>query len=327
MKSAGGSVNRKVLIDISSDEAENIRVLEKKLQDQKGYTKKQAEKAAELQIKLQESRKEKEALHKKLTAALAANQHARQQVSRDNKPLKRLVRQDQTRSGQKAAETDPQPQPAGVNGDDRSLDTPKEPSMREFYSDFTFNSDSPWGSSTLPDPDPKTFRQHGWRKTAYRPYDQARLMNVHLHRQFNCTREPVRMSIQPNLDGEDNGSNTTALNGPADSVDVEMTNGIQLPVGGGHQITFDEFIGIPDNMVPYVKDGSLGFRSGIIVSHSFCSKMSYSGVLTSFRIHGQDDLSETSLTIASAFPEISKSMSSIYLQFYTSSFCFVMPCD
>lgn len=281
MKSAGGSVSRDI-IAISSDEDEDISVLEKKLQEQKGFTKKQAEKAAELQVKLKESWREREKLQKELTAALAANQkYARQQDSGENKPLKGLVRQGQTHPRQKVAESDIPPQPDGVGGDERTPDSPKRLSMRELYSDLTFNSDSPWGTFELSDPDPKTFRQQGWRKTAYRPYDQARLMSVHLHRQVNRTREPARMLIQPTLDSEgsitataaaSSSSGTTALNNPAGSDGVEMIDSIQQPGGGGHRIAFGDFMGIPDNMVPYVKDGSLGFRSGTIVSYSFCNK-------------------------------------------------------
>src|SRR5207302_234367 len=78
IKYAGGSISRLLVTDDSTSESDHsakLRALEKRLQDQRSFTKNQAEKAAKLQVKLQESEKEKAALQEKLEALSAIGNH------------------------------------------------------------------------------------------------------------------------------------------------------------------------------------------------------------------------------------------------------------
>lgn len=300
IKHARGSISRVLVTDDSSSESDHsgkLRALEKRLQDQKGYTKNQAEKAAKLQVKLQESEKEKAALQEKLKAFLALGNRAAnespalgnenpqpgvitkplptqgspQQEPPKKKALKRLVRWKEAHSDLSTPQEDPQTKP-GTEDDkpDTGKKTFRYGSMRDFYSGSKFCGEDPWAYPTTPEqpePDPSTFRKRGWRKTVYRPFDQGRLMKVHLHRLTSHNRPQLTMTIEENpLDDDDEFASTpnTPINTRADKPENERG-----PIGVPRVISFDKFMGLPENMVPTVKDGCLGFRSGIIVSFNF----------------------------------------------------------
>ncbi|PWW78675.1 hypothetical protein C7212DRAFT_275033 [Tuber magnatum] len=297
IKYAGGGISRVLVTDDSSSEsghAGKLRVLEKRLQDQKGYTKNQAEKVAKLQIKLQESEKEKATLREKLKALLAAGNHgpdgkpasgnenlepkvitesppaqgSSQQGPPKKKVLKRLVRWEQAHSDRSTPQEDTQTEHgAEDNKPDTGKKTFRYGSMRDFYSGSKFCGEDPWGYPTTaeqPEPDPSTFRKRGRRKTTYRPFDRGRLMKVHLHRLISHNRPPLTMAVEESPLDDDDESASTSNTPIGDKIDnPENEHG---STGVPRVISFDEFMGLPDNMVPTVKDGYLGFRSGIIVS-------------------------------------------------------------
>lgn len=253
----------------AGDDEDQVKRLEEKLREQKGYTKKQMEKAVELQRKLMQSEKEKNEMRekqKKLEAALAASQKSAappspKQPRKIKKPKRpaQLNRDDET-------ETNTQPiKPGTGNGGGEHK---KRPSLKDLYKDYTFTANDPWSypaSAELPTPNPDNFRTQSWHKIPYRPWkDKAKLMNVHVHRELTRIRGPINITTQPLLDGKSSHS------GPAESsrsasLNDEPDDDFRWP-RGGNRTTFDAFIGIPENMVPSVKDGFLGFRAGILVS-------------------------------------------------------------
>lgn len=263
MKSAGRPVQIVPVSDSDSDEdnADRYKELERKFQEQKGYTKKQMEKAVELQKKLMESEREKREIQEKLKAALAASQKSANPTSpkqtRRIKKLKRLVQLD--RNG----ETRVNDQPVQFTARDDANGPRKEPSLKELYKDYKFIADVPWFCPPeIPAPDPSTFRQGGWRNRSDRPrYDFTRKMNVHLHRELTRDRPSLKIVAELALEG----NNSHPENSRSTSLDDEPGDEFFWP-RGGRQTTIDEFMGFPDNMVPAVKDGVLGFRPGIIVS-------------------------------------------------------------
>jgi len=329
IKHARGSISRVFITDDSSSESDHsgkLRALEKRLQDQKSYTKNQAEKAAKLQVKLQESEKEKAALQEKLKAFLALGNHGAnerpalgnenpqpgvitelfltqepQQEPPKKKALKRLVRWEEAHSDRTTPREDPQTEPGAAND---KPDTNKKAfrygSMRDFYSGSKFCGEDPWAYPTIPEqpePDPSTFRKHGWRKTVYRPFDQGRLMKVHLHRLTSHSRPPLTMTIEENPLGDDDefaGAPNTPIGTRADKPEDERD-----PIEAPRVISFDEFMGLPENMVPTVKDGCLGFRSGIIVSFNYFSTpkmLPGKPLLIVYRILALEDLRGMHLT-------------------------------
>ncbi|CUS13467.1 unnamed protein product [Tuber aestivum] len=294
IKYAGGGISRVLVTDDSSSEsghAGKLRVLEKRLQDQKGYTKNQAEKAAKLQVKLQESEKEKAALQEKLKIFLTGihgpnekptpgneipepeviaeslpTQGSSKQEPPKKKVLKRLVRWEEAHSDRSTPQEDTQAEHGAQDG---RADTAKKTftygPMRDFYSGNKFCGVDPWGYPTTteqPGPDPSTFRKRGWRKTVYRPFDQARLMKVHLHRLISQNRPPLTMTVAENPPDDDDESASTSNTPIADKIDKPETEHGSTEVPS--VISFDEFMGLPESMVPSVKDGCLGFRSGVI---------------------------------------------------------------
>lgn len=269
--------------DNDDDNEDRSKGLEQKLREQKGYTKKQMEKAVEFQRKFIQSEKEKmeqaaefqrrsmqlekekNDILEKLEAALAANQKPvallPPEQSRKVKKLKRLIQPNRT------GKTDTNDQLVKPTANDRTSERRKVPSSKEFYKDYKFTANNPWGYpvSELPAPDPSTFRSQSWHKTPYRPWeDKAKLMSVHVHRQLTRDRGPINIMVEPYLDskssyiGPAGGSRSASLNDEPDD-DFRWPR-------GGIMTTFDAYMEIPDNMVPSVKDGFLGFRAGILVS-------------------------------------------------------------
>ncbi|KAG0642306.1 hypothetical protein HOY80DRAFT_650158 [Tuber brumale] len=294
IKYAGGSISRVLITDDSTGESDHsgkLRAVEKRLQDQRSYTKNQAEKAAKLQVKLQESEREKAALQEKLKALLAIGNHgpnekpapgngdpepgatteplpaqgSLQQAPPKKKVLKRLVRWEETHSDQSTPQEDTQTDPgAGDSKPDTTKRTFRYGSMRDFYSGSKFCGEDPWAYPTIaeqPEPDPSTFRKRGWRKSVYRPFDRNRLMKVHLHRLASHNRPPLTVTVESPPDGDDESAsvpNTPIGNKTGKPENEHGSTGVP------RVISFDEFMGLPENMVPTVKDGCLGFRSGAI---------------------------------------------------------------
>ncbi|CAZ86388.1 unnamed protein product [Tuber melanosporum] len=302
IKYAGGSISRVLVTDDSTGESDHsgkLRAVEKRLQDQRSYTKNQAEKAAKLQVRLQESEKEKAALQEKLKALLAIGNHgpnekpapgnenpepgattepfsihgSPQQEPPKKKALKRLVRWEETHSDKSAPQEDTQTKPGAG---DSKLDTGKRTfrygSMRDFYSGSNFCGEDPWAYPTIaeqPEPEPSAFRKRGWRKSVYRPFDRNRLMKVHLHSLTSHNRPPLTVTVEESPPDEDDES-ASVSNTPTGNKTGKPENE-HGSTGVPRVISFDEFMGLPENMVPTVKDGCLGFRSGAIVSFDYTS--------------------------------------------------------
>ena len=87
-------------------------------------------------------------------------------------------------------------------------------------------------------------REPGWRKRRYRAWEPARLMNVHVHRM----REPAPSAPGFVAKIEDDG------------------DGAAVRVSNCTPCAFEDFAGMPQDAMPLVKDGALGFKAGTIVS-------------------------------------------------------------
>lgn len=251
---------------------EKLQECEKKLRDQKGYTRKQVEKSVELERKLIQSEKERKEIEKernqiqeKLEAAnyLAVSQRSTSQVSMQSRQTKKLKRLAQSNRNVEP-ELDGQPPKFTTGG--RTSEPRKGPSMKELYKDYRFTVNDPWGYPTspeMPTSDPNTFHMQGWQKTPYKFWDQAKLMNIHVHRELTRDRGPIHIITQPLFDGQ--GSRNSPTENSRSVSLGEPDDEFHWP-RGGHRTTFEAFMGIPENMVPAVKGANLGFRAGILVS-------------------------------------------------------------
>lgn len=248
---------------------EKLREYEKKLRDQKGYTRKQVEKSVELERKLFQSEKEKtrivREMQEKLEAAThsAVSQRSTSQSSTHSRQIKKLKRPVQSNRND-GPEFNGQPSEFTLGG--RTSEPRRGPSMKELYKDYKFTMSDPWGypaSPELPASDHNTFRTQSWQKTPYKFWDQAKLMNIHVHRELTFNRGPIDIMTQPFFDGQSShhspteNSRSVSLGDPDDEFCWPR---------GGYRTTFDDFMGIPENMVPAVKGANLGFRAGILVS-------------------------------------------------------------
>lgn len=249
---------------------EKLREHEQRLRDQKGYTRKQVEKSVELERKLAQSEKEKREIgeekrqiQEKLEAA--AHSAAIQQLGPQPSIQSRLVKKP-NRFTQLNRNDEPElnGRPFEFIPGDRFR---RELSMKELYKDYEFTVNDPWGYPTspeLPTPDPNTFRTQSWQKTPYKFWDQAKLMNIHIHRELAYDRGPINIMAQPFFDGQSSHHSPTE-NSRSVSLTDDIDDDFHWP-RGGHRATFDSFMGIPENMVPAVKGANLGFRAGILVS-------------------------------------------------------------
>lgn len=142
---------------------------------------------------------------------------------------------------------------------------------RDVYKDWEFNSNSATpllleaetlmsrkaSPSPEPAPDYKP-RERSWRKTKYVPWDPSRLMNLHLHRQCTPIHQPTAGFSAKLVEPEKEGLCATA--------DGLAEDNLPVKISGMEPTTFDDYVGIPKDAVPQVKDGSLGFKAGVIVS-------------------------------------------------------------
>lgn len=272
--------------DDESDESDNgdqveglkekLREYERKLRDQKGYTRKQVEKSVELEKKLSQSKKENtrivREMQEKLEAAthMIVSQQSTSQSSTQSRQIKKLKRSVQSNRNDEP-ELNGRPPEFTLGG--RTSESRRGPSMKELYKDYKFTMNDPWGypaSPELPASDHNTFRSQSWQKTPYKFWDQAKLMNIHVHRELTSNRGPIDIMTQPFFDGQSThhspteNSRSVSLGDPDDEFRWPRV---------GWRTTFDDFMGIPENMVPAVKGANLGFRAGILVSshiHSVC---------------------------------------------------------
>ncbi|KAI5845007.1 hypothetical protein DFP73DRAFT_457745, partial [Morchella snyderi] len=244
VKNAGGSIQFTDSDDSDEPVSDRAKIimLEKRLAEQRSCTKNQRNAARRLQEKLTEATRETKRVREEFSAKLA--------------------------QARKIKKSDPVKQ--DINGETKAgdllvkLTTGKLAAvplkLKDLYKDIEFTASSPWPCPPeLPEPDPRTFRKPGWRKQQKRApeYDTERLMKVHLHRQLIYAKtQPPKI-----IPGSLHDLNNTHVDTRSNSLDDEYSE-YSL---GGPETTIDEFLGFPENMVPAVKDGVLGFRPGIIV--------------------------------------------------------------
>ncbi|RPB10524.1 hypothetical protein P167DRAFT_576129 [Morchella conica CCBAS932] len=247
VKNAGGSIQFTDSDD--SDEPVGDRatiiMLQKKLAEQKNCTKNQRNKVIRLQGELTEVKEE-------LTEATRETKRVREEFSAKLAQARKIKKSD--------------PVQLDINDETKACDllvklttgklAPVPLKLKDLYKDIDFTASSPWPCPPeLPEPDPKSFRKPGWRKKAPE-YDTKRMMKVHLHRQLPCAKTQPPKIIPGSLHDLSNAH----MDSRSNSLDDEYSE-YSL---GGLETTIDEFLGFPENMVPAVKDGVLGFRPGII---------------------------------------------------------------
>lgn len=280
VKNAGGSIQFTDSDD--SDEPVGDRatiiMLQKKLAEQKNCTKNQRNKVIRLQGELTEVKEE-------LTEATRETKRVREEFSAKLAQARKIKKSD--------------PVQLDINDETKACDllvklttgklAPVPLKLKDLYKDIDFTASSPWPCPPeLPEPDPKSFRKPGWRKKAPE-YDTKRMMKVHLHRQLPCAKTQPPKIIPGSLHDLSNAH----MDSRSNSLDDEYSE-YSL---GGLETTIDEFLGFPENMVPAVKDGVLGFRPGIIV----CFHQLWLGFTAAniCRINEPDALIETSSTTKS----------------------------
>ena len=138
------------------------------------------------------------------------------------------------------------------------------PRNREIYKNWEFTNEAafplPPQPEAPPSPEPAPGykpREKGWQKSTYVPWDPARLMNLHLHRQRTPSHPPVA-GLAAKIVEPEKAEPCATIDGSDDTITVRVT--CKEP------ITFDEYVGIPKDAIPLVKDASLGFKAGVIVS-------------------------------------------------------------
>lgn len=141
---------------------------------------------------------------------------------------------------------------------------------RDIYKDWEFDSNSAnplflepealvsRKASPPPEPAPDYKpREKSWRKTKYVPWDPSRLMNLHVHRQCTPSHQSIAGFSAKLVEPEKEELCAT--------VDGLGEDDLAVKISGMEPTTFDEYVGIPKDAVPQVKDGSLGFKAGVIV--------------------------------------------------------------
>jgi hypothetical protein len=244
VKNAGGSIQFTDSDDSDEPVSDRAKIimLEKRLAEQRSCTKNQRNAARRLQEKLTEAIRETKKVREEFSAKLAQARKTKKSdpgqldINDETKACDLLVK---LTTGKLAA-------------------VPLK--LKDLYKDIEFTASSPWPCPPeLPEPDPRTFRKPGWRKQQKKApeYDTKRMMKVHLHRQLTCAKTQPPKIIPGSLHDLSNAHVDSRGNGLDDECSEYSL--------GGPETTIDEFLGFPENMVPAVKDGVLGFRPGIIV--------------------------------------------------------------
>ncbi|KAI5778264.1 hypothetical protein EDC01DRAFT_368658 [Geopyxis carbonaria] len=243
-----GKLTRRRSVSTSSDLDIEDDEFAQRIKDQKGYTKKQMERGAQLERELREERRELREERRRADRAIRGKTIAEKQlyqVIKEKAALEKSI--NESRQNGRGREGEDLNVEHLMDVDDPPQNAPKGISMREVYKDHVFNNISPWGDrARTPSPKGKKPIQRP-EKSDYVPWDRSKLMNIHIHRQTDRQRKPC-IGIVPQVEVAASGD------------DEECSPYIMH----SQRISFDEFMGIPQNMVPAVKDGKLSFRAGAI---------------------------------------------------------------
>lgn len=141
----------------------------------------------------------------------------------------------------------------------------RPPLKKEIFADDDFLDSA---SDEEPSPKPALHykpREMSWRKTKYSALDKSRLMKVHLHREREPVRPPVRRetnAVMIHYDPEEPATVTDS------STPVTSIIRYRHPAPK----TLEEIFGLPEEPIPVLRDGTLCYKSGVIVSfppHAF----------------------------------------------------------
>lgn len=209
-------------------------------------------KAAAEKLKQQKKRTKKhQERAEKATRELEATEKAKKTLEEQVKELQ-----------EKLAQLSKEKKPQAAADVPKAASPQKYLSRREMYSDWDFSHSAPLTAPkeapSPPEPAPGYYpSEKSWRKSKYRAWDQSRLMNIHVHRQrearsagpgFTAKIKDHPLESEP---GAGDGSNKSI---------VHFTH--RKPS------MFNDFASIPRDAIPLVKDGSLGFKAGTIVSYN-----------------------------------------------------------
>jgi len=211
--------------------------LKEQLRLQKDCTKRQSELASRERAKIRGQEKENAELKKQLI----------EQKDKFNKLL-----QLASRDGQIIATIE------AIGSSDQAATSPSPccPFLKKELFTDEFCDESPIEE---PSPVPHKQREPGWRKKKYSALDRSRLMKVHLHRE--------RVSVRPPSHRE---SNVAIIQFEPEEPTAVADSWTAIPSVVRYRQavpkTLDEFLGIPEEPIPVLRDGALGYKSGVIVS-------------------------------------------------------------
>ncbi|KAF8541555.1 hypothetical protein BDD12DRAFT_493474 [Trichophaea hybrida] len=206
-----------------SDEDEAVKAERKRYEQQKKYTKMHMGRASKISRELERERNEKAQLEEQVQKLKEQLRAMGAKEKSDQSVRKKDIYQDWDFSNEEAFPLLPQPE-----------------------------------APPSPEPSP-TYRprEKSWQKSTYVPWDPARLMNLHLHRQRTPSHPPVT-GLAAKIVEPEKSEPCATIDGSDDTTTVRVTC--------KEATTFDEYMGIPKDAIPLVKDASLGFKAGVIVS-------------------------------------------------------------
>jgi hypothetical protein len=236
----GGNRIRPLVPDteLETDQKDHLENLRKKLKTQKERTKRHSLRAQGLEDQLAIKAKENEELQRRM-----------------EQERKRM--QDEIESMQKRLLLKHEEGPTDL--DEPSAVKPRAVLNKELFAGCDFSFRSPFPPSANPPPSPEPVpgyqpREHSWKKEKYNPLNMNRISKLHLHRERERAKDSGLMGFSATIDNPE--SNDAAVG----------SEGVNIRLSKKHEISFAEYIGLPTDAIPSVKDGSLGFKCGTLVS-------------------------------------------------------------
>jgi hypothetical protein len=232
----GGNRIRSSVPD-SEMETDQLETLMKKLKTQKERTKRHSLRAQGLEDALATKAKENEELQQRM-------EKEKKEMQVELQRLKRLLVKREE---------------GLMDLDEPAATKPRAVLNKELFAGYDFSSRSPFPPSDNPPLSPEPApgyqaREQSWKKERYNPLDMSRISKLHLYRERERAKDSGLMGFSAMIDTLES---TDAVVG---------SDGANIRLSKKNEISFAEYVGIPTDAIPSVKDGSLGYKCGTLVS-------------------------------------------------------------
>lgn len=244
LKQGGTRFRAPKYLDPGSEESGNeVDVLEKKLKTQKECTMRHSRRAM--------------ALKEELTHKSEENQKLKEELKRLKEHL-RLLGHGKDADLPAAATPSISPHQKHLSEPSAENPSPRPMLNKEIFAGCNFSHRSsyapppPAPSPPSPESAPGYYpREQGWQKEKYNPLDMARITKLHLYRE--------RVPSRPRVMGFSAMVGRPEPTDPGDGFDQADHRILKQ-----EPISFADYMGIPVDAIPSVKDGSLGYKCGTL---------------------------------------------------------------